>query len=412
MPSTTTTTGASMIVADRATASSVLLGRTPLDRQLFAHDSVAVASSSMSSTVSPITTASPLNNFLLPTSGGESSSFGPQPEHMEPLGGGELDHSSAPVTTLYSFEELGRWTSDSNCTALIHALLASFSVILVSELGDKTFIITAIMAMKNSRSLVFLSSASALLIMTILSVGMGVAVTVVPELYTHYASIVLFLCFGLKMLKESYDMKDVKEGEESEFEEVKRSLEQDPNTGVKCETILSASGQQESLVATTGPALTTYADSLGTPTHTKALAPDLVQLTAPAPAPAPTLEPLEAKEASAKSERWYSKVVQTLYIAPIVIKVFTMIFVAEWGDRSQISTVILAAREDVVGVFIGSLSGHIFCTGLAVIGGRFVADMISVRTSEYFLTKNMTIIIIIFFAITTFTTQKSELLAS
>lgn len=59
-----------------------------------------------------------------------------------------------------------------------------------------------------------------------------------------------------------------------------------------------------------------------------------------------------------------------------------MIFVAEWGDRSQISTIILAAREDVVGVFVGTMADHLICTGLAVIGGRFVAEIISVKTSE------------------------------
>ena len=60
-----------------------------------------------------------------------------------------------------------------------------------------------------------------------------------------------------------------------------------------------------------------------------------------------------------------------------------MIFIAEWGDRSQIGTVILAAREDSVGVFVGSLSGHILCTALAVIGGRFVADIISIKTMTF-----------------------------
>jgi hypothetical protein len=33
----------------------------------------------------------------------------------------------------------------------VHAFLASFSVIIVSELGDKTFFIAAIMAMRNPR---------------------------------------------------------------------------------------------------------------------------------------------------------------------------------------------------------------------------------------------------------------------
>jgi len=246
---------------------------------------------------------------------------------------GISEHGEQPQSTLESvqglFEHLG---TSTDCTALINALVASFSVILVSELGDKTFIITAIMAMKNSRLLVFISSALALLMMTILSVVMGVAVTVVPKKYTHYASIVLFLCFGLKMMKEAYDM-DAAGEPESEFEEVEKSLEKDESGPEKEEEV----GDKDSSGDNDQPSI------------------------------------VKKKEA----------LKSTLYIAPLVIKVFTMIFVAEWGDRSQISTVILAAREDVIGVFIGSLSGHILCTGLAVLGGRFVAEIISVRTMTW-----------------------------
>ena len=63
-----------------------------------------------------------------------------------------------------------------------------------------------------------------------------------------------------------------------------------------------------------------------------------------------------------------------------IIQAFTMTFLAEWGDRSQIATVILAAREDVYGVCVGGILGHSLCTGLAVVGGRIIAARISVRT--------------------------------
>lgn len=236
---------------------------------------------------------------------------------------------------ILSSAEINYWTP-ADATALVHALLASFSVILVSELGDKTFIITAIMAMKNSRSLVFFSSGLALLVMTVLSVGMGVAVTVIPRVYTHYASIVLFLLFGFKMLKEAYEMGTIDEPDKSEFEEVKRDIE---------------SKQQQR-----------RADQQQPP---EAEASPIAQVAGKQPEPAAWLA-------------WRHR----LHEAPIVINVFTMVFVAEWGDRSQISTVILAAREDSVGVFLGSFGGHILCTGLAVVAGRFVAEMISVRTSK------------------------------
>lgn len=51
----------------------------------------------------------------------------------------------------------------------LHAFIASLSVIVVSELGDKTFFIAAIMAMKHPRLTVFIGAISALALMTLLS---------------------------------------------------------------------------------------------------------------------------------------------------------------------------------------------------------------------------------------------------
>ena len=42
--------------------------------------------------------------------------------------------------------------------------------------------------------------------------------------------------------------------------------------------------------------------------------------------------------------------------------------------------------QDVIGVILGGTLGHALCTGLAVIGGRFVAQRISMRTGLYSLT--------------------------
>ena len=100
--------------------------------------------------------------------------------------------------------------------------VATLSVIIVSELGDKTFFIAAIMAMANSRVTVFLAAISALIVMTLLSVFLGLTTTVVPRSFTHYASIVLFLLFGLKMLWDARSMSGNEAKEE--YDEVQKTL--------------------------------------------------------------------------------------------------------------------------------------------------------------------------------------------
>jgi putative Ca2+/H+ antiporter (TMEM165/GDT1 family) len=66
------------------------------------------------------------------------------------------------------------------------------------------------------------------------------------------------------------------------------------------------------------------------------------------------------------------------------VKVFTqactVTFLAEWGDRSQIATIAMAAAHEPMGVVVGGLVGHALCTGIAVVGGRMLAAKISERT--------------------------------
>lgn len=58
---------------------------------------------------------------------------------------------------------------------------AAFSLIFLSEIGDKTFFIAALLAMKFGRWLSWLGSVAALVVMTGISVGIGAVFAAVPE---------------------------------------------------------------------------------------------------------------------------------------------------------------------------------------------------------------------------------------
>ncbi|KAJ1496266.1 hypothetical protein T484DRAFT_1606928, partial [Baffinella frigidus] len=103
------------------------------------------------------------------------------------------------------------------------SFISSLLMILVSELGDKTFFIAAIMAMKHARVVIFTGAISALAVMTVLSAAVGYALpNLLPRIYTTYASVVLFLGFGVKLLKDGYEMDSGKVSEE--LEEVENEL--------------------------------------------------------------------------------------------------------------------------------------------------------------------------------------------
>ncbi|XP_071038865.1 putative divalent cation/proton antiporter TMEM165 isoform X3 [Parasteatoda tepidariorum] len=68
----------------------------------------------------------------------------------------------------------------------------------------------------------------------------------------------------------------------------------------------------------------------------------------------------------------------------VFVEAFIMTFLAEWGDRSQIATVVLAAKESVIGVLFGAIVAHAACTLAAVIGGKVISDRISLRAVTIF----------------------------
>jgi putative Ca2+/H+ antiporter (TMEM165/GDT1 family) len=61
----------------------------------------------------------------------------------------------------------------------------------------------------------------------------------------------------------------------------------------------------------------------------------------------------------------------------VLLQSFVMTFVAEWGDRTQIGTIALAAAYNPFGVTAGAVLGDSIYAAIAVIGGRLVAGHIS-----------------------------------
>eukprot|EP00798_Chlamydomonas_sp_ICE-L_P013823 gene13823-19740_t len=93
--------------------------------------------------------------------------------------------------------------------------LAAFSLILLSEIGDKTFFIAAILAMKVGRALSFFASLTSLSLMSVISVGIGCVFSKVPDALKssvpvgELAGIALLVFFGIRTLKEGlYTKKD------------------------------------------------------------------------------------------------------------------------------------------------------------------------------------------------------------
>ncbi len=81
------------------------------------------------------------------------------------------------------------------------------------------------------------------------------------------------------------------------------------------------------------------------------------------------------EKAEANLSRWGSNPAWAAFV-----EAFSLTLMAEWGDRTQIATITLAAASQAFGVALGAIAGHGICTAIAVLGGGLLAGRISERT--------------------------------
>ncbi|KAL4609880.1 hypothetical protein ACB092_08G012900 [Castanea dentata] len=202
-------------------------------------------------------------------------------------------------------------------SSVVQGFTKSLAMTVLSEIGDKTFFAAAILAMRHPRKLVLSGCLSALIVMTILSALVGwAAPNLISRKWTHHITTFLFFGFGLWSLWDGF--KD--EGEAEELAEVEAKLNADwkTNTG------------------------TTKENSKDDDEIKKQKRPFLSQ-----------------------------------FFSPILLKAFSITFFGEWGDKSQLATIGLAADENPFGVVLGGILGQTLCTIAAVLGGKSLAAQIS-----------------------------------
>ncbi|KAL4884753.1 hypothetical protein BJY04DRAFT_181957 [Aspergillus karnatakaensis] len=246
-----------------------------------------------------------------------------------------------------------------------HSLLFSFTMIVVSEIGDKTFLVAALMAMRHPRLLVFSAAFSALIGMTVLSAVLGHAVpSLIPKSYTKLLAAILFFVFGAKMLKEGREMSP-DEGVGEEMREVEMELEEKEHEQLRMSRRRSSVTPHSLEAGRLGRKPRSSTNRL--------------------PSPPESLSSSSSRGSSPRpGQRWSDLLVGvnnlfSLLLSPAWVQTFVMTFLGEWGDRSQIATIAMAAGQDYWWVTIGAITGHGICTAAAVIGGSAIAGRVSMR---------------------------------
>lgn len=215
--------------------------------------------------------------------------------------------------------------------SILSGAVPAFSLVFLSELGDKTFFLAALLAARAGRRVAFLGSVAALAAMSVVSAAIGAAAQRVPETFvasslpvSKWASVALLAYFGLRTLKAAWDAPPDAAGEE--LAAAREELGEGGD---------GADGGGEA------------SSSSGGSTKKK-----------------PRGAAIDRDSSSALARTF---------------EVGTIIFLAEWGDRSMLATIALAAAQGPVGVAAGATAGHALATAIAVLGGALVSRWLSER---------------------------------
>jgi putative Ca2+/H+ antiporter (TMEM165/GDT1 family) len=188
------------------------------------------------------------------------------------------------------------------------ALLQSFSMIILSEIGDKTFLIAAILAMRHPRLIVFAGAFGSLVVMSLLSAALGnILPRLIPKKWTQVAAGVLFLVFGAKMWLEG---KAMVKGNEKVLEEIQEVEEE-----IQGDEILNNS--RAGMIM------------------------PLDALEAGRVSPTPKRKNVAQGAGMLEGARSFCSIL----FGPIFVQAFVLTFLGEWGDRSQIATIALGAAH-------------------------------------------------------------------
>lgn len=255
--------------------------------------------------------------------------------------------------------------------------------------------------MHHPRVTIFAAALSALGVMSFLSALLGnILPGLLPKQYTTAAAAILFFVFGAKMLREGLEMEGGEAGREKmeeEMREVQKEVQEVEEEVIGRPGGLALDEAEEGRSMLRGSPSDAEEGGLPTPVVSGSSSNGRGGR--------------QAKDALNSVSEGIKNLAQLLF-SPIFIQAFVLTFLAEWGDRSQITTIALGAAhvsqsrkkdswqtrstrrklvlippflsfarivQNVWIVTMGTTLGHSICTGGAVLGGRWISQHISIK---------------------------------
>ena len=223
---------------------------------------------------------------------------------------GFIEYTSEPVNV-------------SNNKGFLYSIGSGFSLIFISELGDRTFILAIFYTMKIGILPTFLVAATTLISLNVVWLLIGVYLPIlIYKVYIDIAATLLFFIFAFSLLYDGIRMEN-----KMIIEELKELQEEEEHENELKEVNLHDEDKE--------------------------------------------------KEQGLLVERNKTKTTKEKVTFQILFSFSMTLIIAECGDRSQLTAIAIAALYDFKGVLIGSSLGHALATFIAVTIGYYFSEHVS-----------------------------------
>ena len=331
---------------------SVVATTAAAPAQAAATETAAAATATATASATPAKALAAL--ALLAAAGAAAAAASPPAAHAAATALGAEAAEAAEFAAAAALRIPGLVGDSQSVEGFVQGLLLIF----FSEIGDKTFFIALLLALRRPRGIVFAGTFGALAAMTVISVALGRAVHALDALgggalelrlpggvvvpLDDGLAIALLVYFGLSTLRGAAgaDARAEEEREEAD-EAVEGLLGAGGKTGSGGKRAAGGGGGGGGISASSSSSSLSSAEAA-------------------------------AAAAAASAANW-----------ALVASTFGLVFAAEWGDKSFLATIALAAAGDPAGVTAGAVAGHGVATGIAVAGGSALRGVVSEKTAGY-----------------------------
>ena len=274
-------------------------------------------------------------------------------------------------------------------TSFLQSFASSFSFVFITDLTDKSIFLIILLSQKVPTQILLITAALSILSMNFLSILAGSYITkIIPELYIDIIACILFITFGFISMKESFQKdneaknlmektkKEMSDSEDSNnyvlMNEDNETTNYESNSELKFNSHLRSHSNMSDLSNFSYINSSNY-NSLNNNNDSNNNLPNYHNIKNNDNYQNRLIIRNESDKSDSEKEKFNG---DNEVSFGLIIRIVSMLCLADMGDKSQITVITMAAIYNIYGVLIGSSLALMITISLAAFFGSWICNKI------------------------------------